>query len=265
MSKHRNSKPSTQRHPTTNAQPSQHCNFDPGAVYTVRMQPDANSNERYAEEKTYRAKQIRLAKALNLITAFAGGFAALYAGVSIAQWQDLRHNFVIEQRAWMQMTALFPASITEDSVVGGVVINVKNTGKSPALRSYLNGVFTIVAADKEPPFDYSGYHATSDISLLFPGGETASPVRLYETNTNSPRQLTKPELRQLIEGKAYLAFFAQIVYRDSFGIHWTRQCVWNEYSRTPTATFAADQCIAWNATGDGPAPKEIWVRAPNTF
>jgi hypothetical protein len=59
-----------------------------------------------------------------------------------------------------------------------------------------------------------------------------------------------------LNGDSYLILFAQAVYADQFGKHWTRVCYWRDYDTRPSGGFNADTCVAWNSVGDGDPPKQ---------
>lgn len=182
-------------------------------------------------------------------------FAILYAVVTYCQWQDLRKNFEIDQRAWIKVAHNIPISINEDMNLGGVSITLENVGKSPALRSIGDANLEVVAKDRSPALSPVPGHTQIDTSLLFPA-VTSTPigVRLY-TPSLTPRILSQQELRSLIQGDTYLVSWAQIVYFDQFGKrHWTRSCIWKSYY--PPGNYAADSCVAWNAVGDGNPPQK---------
>jgi hypothetical protein len=75
-------------------------------VYTVRVEPEPDEKERYADERTYRGKQLDYAKWLNIISAVGGGIAFI-ALISL-----IANAFILQR----QLTTMREANINAKAV-----------------------------------------------------------------------------------------------------------------------------------------------------
>lgn len=91
-------------------------------------------------------------------------FGVAYAIVTIIQWRDLRQNFKIDQRAWVSIGFALPATITPNA---SVVVEAKNVGKSPAVRSAGDYLFQVIDSDSAPSFVVVAHHNSARVGLLF--------------------------------------------------------------------------------------------------
>ena len=66
--------------------------------------------------------------------------------------------------------------------------------------------------------------------------------------------LTDAETQALANDKSFLMTFGQVVYRDDFGIHWTRFCGWKNYGFGNQNDFNNAACIEFSDVGDGLPP-----------
>lgn len=216
---------------------------------TKKSQPRRSRIRRvWRQSKRIFFKKDRLERA-----AFLAGI--VYAVVTVVEWRDLRHNFEIDQRAWIQIAQGLPATVTEDIVVDRMPITLKNVGKNPAFQTLVDAQFNIVDADKPPSFSFESMHSIARQSLLFPQEATPEGIPvLFRSPTGEARKISVEEIRRLIAGTAYLVIFSRAFYVDSFGTHWTRACSWKDYSPLPNKTYQADYCVAWSAVGDGVPP-----------
>jgi hypothetical protein len=178
-----------------------------------------------------------------------------YAVVTHVEWTDLRHNFEVDQRAWVRFRyALLKDKISETDVVNSWPLTVQNIGKSPARHTFVNAHFEIVPKTAPPTLVFSRQHTQVQVSLLFPTDDNSFPVAL-ESSSDAPHNLSVDEIRELTSGRSYLAVFAQVTYDDQFGEHWTRFCTWKSFGINPSDRFDASGCIAWNEAGEGKPPK----------
>ncbi|HEY4380364.1 MAG TPA: hypothetical protein VGN01_08455 [Acidobacteriaceae bacterium] len=171
----------------------------------------------------------------------------------------------IDQRAWMSTTIkpvtegkdTWPALPKEGEVLA-VYTHIENTGKTPALQihyvvsmeEFRNGI---------PPdlSDTGTNHFEGTTGITFPNRSQDIRTASFHTTGNPPPgsqvypipdKLTKQDVDDLMEGRAYLAVFGRIDYRDVFGIsHWTTFCHWKAYS---AGTFSARDCTAHNGVDD---------------
>jgi hypothetical protein len=177
-----------------------------------------------------------------------------YASVTYVQWKDLRHNFEVDQRAWVRVRyAILKDKLSENDVMNSWPLTVQNIGKSPAKHTLVNAQFEIVPKIAPPSLSFNRPHTQVQVSLLFPTDDDTFPVAL-QSNSDKVHNLSVDEIRDLTSGRSYLAVFALVAYEDQFGEHWTRFCNWKSFSETPD-TFQARDCIAWNEVGDGKPPQ----------
>jgi hypothetical protein len=175
----------------------------------------------------------------------------IYAAVTVIQWRDLQHNFAADQRSWLKLGYSYPSLATTSIWESGITIT--NVGKSPALHIALHAYVELIPNDSPPSFRMVGQHSWFSSALIFPTEGVAAPFRLLDSRGKA-RPLTDNEVARLIDGKAYLAVFGQVIYTDQFGAHWTRFCTWRDYSTIPTK-MSASQCVEWNSVGNGDPPK----------
>jgi hypothetical protein len=221
-----------------------------------RYPSDRNKNPKPRRTITRKAwrwfKRIFLKKdRLERIGLIAG---IVYAAVTVIQWRDLRHNFMIEQRAWIQVSDTLPMTVTDTQAINAIPEDLKNTGKSVATTIVQWAMFDIVPAHPPTmPMFYSKETVNFDTpSILFPDTNTGYATIFLRGSTNeSKRFLTKDEIHSLLNGDTFLVFYAIVVYRDQFGQHWTRRCDWKGYASRQSTSFGARPCVEWNAVGDG--------------
>jgi hypothetical protein len=202
-------------------------------------------------------KQLTTQRILCFITFLGFVAAAVYAGINYRQWKDLRHNFEVDQRAWLKAEVQFPEAIMTSA---RLPIRVYNLGKNVVTSSVMLTVIEYIPSDESPSFSptktYSSTHVT--FPLIFPTEYT--DFEAISRNTDlSIRIFTGPQIEDLRRGKSYIVVFGQIAYKDQFGKHWTRFCDWRDYTTEvngPRPGFAAQPCTVWNMVGDGDPPKQ---------
>lgn len=69
----------------------------------IRIKANPDGEERYREERDSRRAQLRTAQRLNWISGIGVAGAVVYAVITYFQWRDLRHNFEIDERAWIKV------------------------------------------------------------------------------------------------------------------------------------------------------------------
>jgi hypothetical protein len=184
-------------------------------------------------------------------------FAIAYAIITYFQWHDLRHNFEIDERAWLKVEIGIP----ESAKIPFASVKTTNIGKSPALQISEFTVVRLQKSDIEPvfaPFEKSAPKAGvrfATVPMLFPGTTNEYPVGLTVNADGSSVIFREEDFHDLITGKTYLLVFGEYIYKDQFGTHWTRACNWKAYFNDPRARFNAGVCVAWDNVGDGEPPK----------
>jgi hypothetical protein len=186
-------------------------------------------------------------------------FAIGYAVVTYFQWRDLRHNFQVDERAWIKVRPVKELKdiegVNDTSKPIGWPITVSNIGKSVAFDIHADAALEVLDKTTPPSFDFSRPHFTMDLAFIFPQEEVKFDVFVG----GGPQILSKDDHDGLTSGNRYLAAYSQTVYRDQFGEHWIRSCSWTgafaEFeSVTSMHTFASKPCVDWNAAGEGPPP-----------
>jgi hypothetical protein len=182
--------------------------------------------------------------------------AVVYAALTYRQWADLRHNFEVEQRAWIKVDFEAPK---KDSTEAYWIMRVKNIGKSVALTStVIETEGEIVDSKRAPSFIPQGLltracHGSTKTALLFPTDELKHEACFYPDRST----LTESDLQGLARGDFYLAVWGHVAYRDQFGEHWTQFCNWTDKGspQASNKTFASAACVSFNSVGDGPYRK----------
>lgn len=230
----------------------------------VEFPPDLIRNYQSANDAAHRqnrrdaaAVRINIGVQRRIVCAawWAFGAAVVYAAitailaiVAARQWQDLRHNFRVDQRAWARVHFGWP-----DTPLAACKVIINNVGKSPAISARTYAVLEVLTGKAAPSFSFTTPHASNISALLFPNDLPAeTPVeRFNDKSIAAP--LTDKEIKDLSDGTSYMAVFGYVVYEDQFGTHWTRFCDWKAYSELFSGhrDFTAKSCVDWNAVGDG--------------
>lgn len=216
-------------------------------------------------------------------------FAIIYAVVTFAQWQDLRYNFQIEQRALIGV--LIGAQTETNRVLLpnlkylSIKVRARNIGKVPARAVKIDcqtRVFRIYRAN-EPSFP--GEHRKYEDTIIFPEALDPNPdpidlpsvtTSLWPTNgpphphefacitatfsgSEEPRGPNRDELADLNAGKAYVATFGRITYADNFADHWTNFCYYITFR--PLDGRIVQWCTLKNVTDAKPQARRAHLSA----
>jgi hypothetical protein len=206
-----------------------------------------------------------------LLEVIAIPFAIAYAIVTFFQWQDLRHNFQVDERAWIRPTpdadinGVFannaPVPWSSDTVTLPFwPITLKNIGKSIAEDIVGHGLLEVLDNSQPPSLNFYQPHMLMSLQVLYPQDDFKFKIPLYQTSS-SPRPLTKNEYDRLMSGDSYLVVYTEITYRDQFGYHWVRMCRWGQgfdksKIKTQVRNYNTKSCSDWNAVGEGPPPSQ---------
>ena len=184
-------------------------------------------------------------------------FAIGYAVVTYYQWQDLRHNFETDERAWVKYDPDHPN--IDSGKTASLPGTLTNVGKSTILIIQAQGVYEVVDANSTPSFNLKTKpHSRVTSTLMFPNEKVDFPILLMGENSVTARPLTADELQRLHSGKAYIAAFGLILYKDAFGMHWYRFCDWTLADDAPAGHANAGPCTEWNDIGDG--TPQLWSK-----
>jgi len=169
-----------------------------------------------------------------------------YAVITHLQWKDLRHNYMVDERALMKVERKEEGSPTRASDVislstGGTVTNV---GKSVAPGEVTIECITELTGSGNPPsFSYRGLHTHIRGGVIFPNESTDIKCELLGTG-DLPVMLGAQDRENLSEGKTYISTYGYISYHDQFGSHVTHFCWWSSFS--PSHRFNALDCTRFN-------------------
>jgi hypothetical protein len=211
-------------------------------VPEVKPTPSNSSESKKPWYKTLDGWKVRL----ELI---AIPFVIGYAVITFFQWRDLRHNFEVDQRAWLKVDVGMPATLSQQAPV---VVTVRYVGKSPALKLFGGVIVQVVDAKSAPAFPPGKAELRNVlVNMLFPSDLTTFTSGRTPNNPDGTlRALIDDEMQGLAAGNTYLAAFGIIAYQDQFGDHWTRFCTPKSYQTGPK-DFYWRSCVAWNSAGDG--------------
>jgi hypothetical protein len=185
-------------------------------------------------------------------------FAIIYAIVTFFEWRDLKHNFMIEQRAWLSPEYIYTPRPNGNIPLSSVRVTLTNSGKNPAMRIRVDVIEQIVKSDIPPSLSLTAPRMFIVSGLIFPGKSGQFEGELAGPEGTPARDFTDKEINDLLAGKSYLATYGQVIYDDQFGEHWTRFCDWKSFSSDLQSNeyFSAGPCTVWNDIGDGPPPKQ---------
>jgi len=180
------------------------------------------------------------------LVAVAGGI--FYAVVTYCMWRDSHKNFVIEERAWLSIDSMFPAP--KENIPIESEVHITNTGKTPAKKIVSEFVVSIFKNTDAVKFEYSNQYRTGQVvGIMQPNGfvntDVVKPVDQFH-----PVLLTKTDVDDLQNGRAYWAVYGRGQYDDIFGeTHWFHFCNW--ISNYKGGTYNTIGCTQYSDTGDG--------------
>jgi hypothetical protein len=176
-------------------------------------------------------------------------FSFLSLVLSFLVFLILKNQFAVmrlDQRAWINISVTWQP-IAENAPLTAVV-RIVNAGKTPAKR--IEEVFVIekLRAQQPPSLTYSDLlHLTGTVGIRIPNDP--SETRVFMLNKEKPTvldppTLTKTDVDELNDGKAYIAVFGKVAYWDIHDIpHWIHYCTW--HAPIP-GVYAARQCSEYN-------------------
>lgn len=176
-------------------------------------------------------------------------FAIGYAIVTFFQWQDLRHNFKVDERAWVNLRNEMAESQRIDLPPDGqqlsIPIQVSNIGKTPAKDVTVFMSSAYLPIDQSPDFD-GAPNAEIGYGSMMPN---APPVVIP---IMPKRLILNPEIRNaFLNGSNYLDIYGRITYEDIFdNPHKARFCFFFG-SDIAHMKKAAENCVKYNQIEDG--------------
>lgn len=187
------------------------------------------------------------------IAAVVAGVA--YAIITFFMWRESHNNFVLEERAWLDVSKAEITDSGKDFHAGSPItakVTLVNTGKTPAREVQAEYRIVLLRNTEEVPLSYDASVRNTDfIGLMPPNGSTEIAVQNY-INRFEVEKFTEDEMKDIASGRAYLAVYGRIRYTDIFGEkHWFKNCV---YQGWHSGSFQSGSCVAYNNTGDGDLP-----------
>jgi hypothetical protein len=206
-------------------------------IYAVKIEPTADQQEKYAEQKLYWKRQLSIACWLNAITAFAaivglGGLIFLFgtlratkqAADAATKGADLTQR---EQRPYMIAEAprfIDPPSVEKKAKATDFI---RNVGKTPAIKVFSSAQFVrYIDSSKSRPQIFAFLDsAFTEIKAKHLSSRQEPNVRkdvppnaapLFRTDEDSA-PLSQPEILQIEKGDLVLFYIGIASYSDSFG------------------------------------------------
>jgi len=203
---------------------------------SVRQVPSAPSNTSKPQHPWY--KTLNGWKVLLEIVALP--FAILYAIVTWNQWRDLRRNFTLDERSWIEFKPKNDNASLSTFDSAYIPVDMVNIGKTPARKVEILSNAEVLDRQSAPSFNYNnGLQATTYLGALFPN----MPLDVH-AGTFMP--LSPEQRRDLESGKAYIVGYAIVTWEDIFGTpHWMHFCARHAFT---AGTSNARVCADYNDT-----------------
>lgn len=151
-----------------------------------------------------------------------------YAIVTYLQWQDLRHNFEVDQRAWVSVASVSAEELEEkegEYSFKDLWVSIRNSGKTPALSLKVEDLKIAMRSANDPVPDY-------ETAEQGPPGKTSvvNVVKSMRNGVLAPNAEMKlsflPRVQRLTFKGHPIYFLGKITYRDIFqNRHTTRFCI----------------------------------------
>jgi hypothetical protein len=212
-------------------------------VDAINHQERANRVQEKGEDDKRRTREI----ITMFIIAVTGGAIILQVSEMEKEAVATRHAMKLDQRSWLGIVSITPTPRVP--VLGqpfDVEIDLKNTGKTPAIHLVIAAVGQYLPKDKEPEFSYNQFAKIKN-AYIAPGATAPmllSPIAGLDGN---PIPITQPLLTSMQKGDYRATVHGRIDYTDIFGQpHWLLFC---SYYMVPfTGTFG--QCTNHNESDD---------------
>lgn len=143
-----------------------------------------------------------------------------------AQLKASNNSMRIDQRAWLSIANVtpYPSVPTVDQPFN-VVINFKNTGKTPALSVDIVAVGQAVLNESDRELSYERFHKIKNQYIPANGG---GPIIVSPINSpnGKPRPVTAEIMNLLQKDNLTLFVHGHVDYKDVFGgAHWLNFCM----------------------------------------
>ena len=186
-------------------------------------------------------------------------FAIGYAIVTYFQWYDLRHNFKIDQRAWIDFRLKSPTNGRMDLPPVGqewsIPLQISNTGKTYARDVHVQVRDSLSPINKRTDFNVSGFVLEFGYGFLLPSTPpeivSIAPTYWAPDGKTQIQIFVDPTIRkQIDEGSKYLDVFGWITYQDIFKKEHSSQFCFFIGSDTAHMSKAAEDCVNFNKIDD---------------
>jgi hypothetical protein len=192
----------------------------------------------YNSRQWWKSKSFQWYKDRFEIIALIAGIG--YAVVTYLQWRDLRHNFTLDERSWIEFKLKDEKAPVSSFDSAYLPVDMINIGKTPARNVVIISNGEVLARDAAPSFNYSnGLQTTTVLGLLFPN----MPLDIHAGNLIP---LSEKQRLDLASGKAYIVGYAIVTWGDIFGTsHWMHFCARHTFA---AGTTNAKTCSDYNDT-----------------
>jgi hypothetical protein len=148
-----------------------------------------------------------------------------YAVVTFCMWRDLKHNFTVDERAWVAAIAISDAPRIDKPF--DVVVRIRNTGKTFAKETGVVDAAEPLLQDQSPDFAGELSRKPTSVTVLAPNGDFVSTIHVRLPDDK--QTLSKPGLDAMIgelkSERMRLVIHGRITYKDIFDSpHWTTFC-----------------------------------------
>lgn len=191
------------------------------------------------------------------------GFTAVLATVAIFQLRAMTGQLNAmggqldvmrkDQRAWISVEEKQDPTFSASAPLVAI-LNVKNTGKTPASLIYGKAWIELVPNLSQPHFEVKELgHLEWFSGMIAPNAiherEVArTDVKPGSTGIPSPLNLTEDEMASINESRAWVAVHGIVQYEDVFKTkHWARFCYPSAHQ---PGSFSYGSCISYNQVDD---------------
>jgi hypothetical protein len=152
-----------------------------------------------------------------------------------------------DQRSWLEVRG--GLITTSEGRPVFAPITVTNIGKTPATNISIKAIVQKVINGSPPALLYEGRPINLETAgILYPTRSFdlhAMSMEKLSPTVGVSHALTHAEFEELLEGKSYIAIYAEMTYTDIFGItHWVHFCVFD--SPGHKTVFGGKACSDYN-------------------
>jgi hypothetical protein len=190
-------------------------------VNAINGQERANRAQEKREYDERRTREI----VTMFIIAVTGGAIILQVSEMEKEALATRHTMKLDQRGWLGIVSITPTPPAP--VIGQplqVEIDLKNTGKTPAVHLVLVGLGQAISKGKEPDFNYDKFAKIKN-GYVAPGAIARMQLNPIVDLGGKPIPITQEILTAMQRGDILATVHGRIDYLDIFGQpHWLLFC-----------------------------------------